>query len=95
MSGPEDEMVEFSRKLADIELGLELATAPKKVDLSEFGISHNRCIEPGADMPIIAGIRTLYAILKQTKPTLTSAVVSLKGYGTYNTCPHRMRILLR
>jgi hypothetical protein len=61
----EDEMVDFSRKLADMNLGLELATCAEKVDLSEFGISHNRCIDtklicrlhPEAE-PLIRNIKT-------------------------------------
>lgn len=85
----EDEMTDFSRRLADMDLGLQLATCAEKVDLSEFGIIHNRCIDtelicrlhPEAE-PLIRNIKT-----DKGQRTLCGCITS-KDIGTYNTCPH-------
>lgn len=85
----EVEMVDFSSKLADMNLGLELATCAEKVDLSEFGISHNRCIDPELICRLSPEIEPLMRKIKTDKGqrTLCGCITS-KDIGTYNTCPH-------
>lgn len=85
----EDEMVEFSRRLADMKLGLELATCAEKVDLSEFGISHNRCIDPELICRLSPELEPLIRNSKTDKGqrSLCGCITS-KDIGTYNTCPH-------
>lgn len=85
----EDEMVDFSRKLADMNLDLELATCAEKVDLSEFGIRHNRCIDPELICRLSPELEPFIHNLKTDKGqrTLCGCITS-KDIGTYNTCPH-------
>lgn len=85
----EVEMVDFSHKLADMNLGLELATCAEKVDLSEFGISHNRCIDPDLICRLSPELAPIIHNLKTDKGqrTLCGCITS-KDIGTYNTCPH-------
>ncbi len=85
----EDEMVDFSCKLADMNLGLKLATCAEKVDLSEFGIRHNRCIDPDLICRLSPELAPFVHNLKTDKGqrTLCSCIAS-KDIGTYNTCPH-------
>ena len=84
-----DEMVDFSSKLADMNLGIELATCAEKVDLSEFGISHNRCIDPELICRLSPELRPLILNSKTDKGqrTLCGCITS-KDIGAYNTCPH-------
>lgn len=85
----ENEMVDFSRKLADMNLGLELATCAEKVDLSEFGIRHNRCIDPELICRLSPELGPLILNSKTDKGqrTLCGCITS-KDIGAYNTCPH-------
>lgn len=85
----EAEMVDFSQRLADLNLGLELATCAEKVDLSEFGISHNRCIDPDLICRLSPEIEPLIRNIKTDKGqrTLCGCITS-KDIGAYNTCPH-------
>lgn len=85
----EAEMVDFSRRLADLNLGLELATCAERVDLSKFEISHNRCIDPDLICRLSPEIEPLIRNIKTDKGqrTLCGCITS-KDIGTYNTCPH-------
>ena len=85
----EDEMVDFSRKLADMNLGLQLATCAEKVDLSQFGIRHNRCIDPELICRLSPELAPFIHNIKTDKGqrTLCGCAAS-KDIGAYNTCPH-------
>lgn len=85
----EDEMIDFSRKLVDMNLGLELATCAEKVDLSKFGISHNRCIDPELICRLSPELGPLILNSETDKGqrTLCGCITS-KDIGAYNTCPH-------
>lgn len=85
----EDEMLDFARRLSGLNLGLELATCAEKVDLSQFGIKHNRCIDPDLICRLKPEIQPLISDLKTDKGqrTLCGCITS-KDIGTYNTCPH-------
>ena len=85
----EDEMIDFSRRLADMNLGLELATCAEKIDLSEFGINHNRCIDPELIVRLSPELEPLIRNSKTDKGqrSLCGCITS-KDIGAYNTCPH-------
>ena len=85
----EAEMVDFSRRLADQNLGLELTACAERVDLSEFGISHNRCIDPDLICRLSPEIEPPIRNIKTDKGqrTLCGCITS-KDIGAYNTCPH-------
>ena len=85
----EDEMIDFSRRLADMNLGFELATCAEKIDLSEFGINHNRCIDPELICRLSPELKPLIRNSKTDKGqrSLCGCITS-KDIGTYNTCPH-------
>lgn len=85
----EDAMVDFARKLHGLNVGLELATCAEKVDLSDLGIKHNRCIDPDLICRLKPEIQPLISNLKTDKGqrTLCGCITS-KDIGTYNTCPH-------
>lgn len=85
----EAEMIVFSRRLVNLNLGLEFATCAEKVDLSEFGISHNRCIDPGLICRLSPELEPLIRNFKTDKGqrSLCGCITS-KDIGAYNTCPH-------
>ena len=82
-------MIDFSRRLADMKLGLELATCAEKVDLSEYGINHNRCIDPELIVRLSPELEPLIRNSKTDKGqrSLCGCITS-KDIGAYNTCPH-------
>ena len=85
----EEEMLSFAKQLSELNLGLELATCAERLHLEEFGIAHNRCIDPG----LICRLQpTLQPYLWNTKRDkgqrpLCGCIAS-KDIGAYNTCPH-------
>lgn len=85
----EVEMVDFSSKLADMNLGLELATCAEKVDLSDFGIRHNRCIDPELIYRLSPEVEPIMRnmTIDKGQRTLCGCITS-KDIGAYNTCPH-------
>ncbi len=85
----ESEMIDFSRQLSVLNLGLALATCAEKVDLSQFGIVHNRCIDPELICRLKPELQPYIQNLKKDKGqrSLCGCIIS-KDIGTYNTCPH-------
>lgn len=85
----ESEMIDFSRRLSGLNLGLELASCAEKVDLSQFGIVHNRCIDPDLICRLKSELYPYIQNLRKDKGqrTLCGCITS-KDIGTYNTCPH-------
>lgn len=85
----EPEMLDFARRLSALNLGLELATCAEKVDLSQFGISHNRCIDPDLICRLAPNLQCEIRRLKTDKGQRTlCGCISSKDIGAYNTCPH-------
>ena len=85
----EPEMLDFARRLSALNLGLELATCAEKVDLSQFGISHNRCIDPDLICQLAPNLQCEIRRLKTDKGQRTlCGCISSKDIGAYNTCPH-------
>ena len=85
----ESEMVDFAQRLSALKLRLELATCAEKIDLSQFGINHNRCIDPDLICRLAPDLQNEIGLLKTDKGqrTLCGCVTS-KDIGAYNTCPH-------
>lgn len=85
----ESEMIEFSRRLSALHLDLELATCAEKIDLSQFGIFHNRCIDTDLICRLAPNLRNEISQLKTDKGQRTiCGCISSKDIGAYNTCPH-------
>lgn len=85
----EHEMLEFAQRLSNLDIGLELSTCAEKVDLHQFGISHNRCIDPDLITRISPSL--LYEISKHKTDKGQRALcgcIASKDIGAYNTCPH-------
>ena len=85
-------MLSFARRLADMRLLFRLATCAEAVDLEEFGIEHNRCIDPGLIARRSPDDVELKSFLQRAKPDsgqrkLCGCILS-KDIGAYNTCPH-------
>lgn len=85
----ENEMIDFAQRLSALNLGLELATCAEKIDLFQFGINHNRCIDPDLICRLAPDLQNEISALKIDKGqrTLCGCVTS-KDIGAYNTCPH-------
>lgn len=85
----EDKMLDFARRLSGLNIGLELATCAEKVDLSDLGIKHNRCIDPDLICRLKPEIQPLISKLKTDKgQRALCGCIASKDIGTYNTCPH-------
>lgn len=71
---------------------LELATCAERIDLSEYGIGHNRCIDPelisslAPDDEILQNF--LYNAKTDTGQRKACGCILSKDIGAYNTCPH-------
>ncbi len=85
----EDEMIDFGRRLSALNLPLTLSTCAEKADLSQFGITHNRCIDPDLICRLSPELIPQIAQLKTDKGQRPlCACITSKDIGTYNTCPH-------
>ena len=90
------EMEDFARGLAEINraYGLELATCAEAVDLSAFGIAHNRCVDGELlarlwpdDARLIEFLGSRAARKDQGQRKACGCLAS-KDVGRYRTCPH-------
>lgn len=85
----EPEMLDFAKKLSALNLGLELATCAEKIDLSQFKISHNRCVDPDLICQLAPDLYNEINRLKLDKgQRVLCGCISSKDIGSYNTCPH-------
>ncbi|MDD6833059.1 MAG: DUF1848 domain-containing protein [bacterium] len=88
-------MLSFARRLADMRLPFRLATCAEAIDLEEFGIEHNRCIDPELIARRAPDDAELQSFLQRAKSDsgqrkLCGCILS-KDIGAYNTCPHLCR----
>ena len=85
-------MATFACHLANMKLPFKLATCAEKINLSEFGIEHNQCIDPLLIANLSPDDAELLSFLQQAKRDsgqrkLCGCILS-KDIGAYNTCPH-------
>lgn len=70
----------------------KLATCAERIDLSEYGIEHNRCVDPeliSRLAPDDAVLRNfLYNVKTDSGQRKACGCVLSKDIGAYNTCPH-------
>lgn len=104
-----DERTAFVKGLVGInaELGLELATCAEIVDLSPYGVRHNKCIDDDLmvrlfhdDKPLMDFLGAEYDLLdgwiikkskKDKGQRKACGCIMSKDIGEYNTCPHLCR----
>lgn len=69
-----------------------LATCAERIDLSEYGIVHNRCIDPDLISRLAPEDAVLQNFLYNAKTDngqrKTCGCILSKDIGAYNTCPH-------
>lgn len=82
-----EQKLELSRKLYSIasELGLKLVTCAEMLDLSEIGIRHGKCIDPGLIAHLCGG--KVLAKKDKNQREECGCVESI-DIGAYNTCRH-------
>ena len=101
-----DEKIEFAKGLRDVSLslGLEMATCAEDIDLSEYGIKHNKCVDDDLmvrlfhdDAKLMDFIGAEYDMIdgwtikkskKDKGQRKACGCVVSKDIGMYNTCPH-------
>ena len=91
-----EEMREFARGLADLncEYGLQLATCAEEIDLAEFGIVHNRCVDGELLARLWPEDKALMEFLaapaarKDRGQRQACGCIASKDIGRYRTCPH-------
>ena len=91
----EESMQEFALRLSTLNRdnwNFRLATCAERIDLSEYGIEHNRCI----DLELISRLAPHDAILQNflynaktdTGQRKACGCILSKDIGAYSTCPH-------
>src|SRR5574344_1989180 len=104
-----EEKIEFAKGLRDVNLslGLEMATCAEDIDLSEYGIKHNKCVDDDLmvrlfhdDAKLMDFIGAEYDMIdgwtikksrKDRGQRKACGCIVSKDIGMYNTCPHLCR----
>lgn len=91
----EESMYEFASRLSTMnrdKWNFRLATCAEHVDLSEYSIEHNRCIDPELISRLTPDKAGLQYFLYNAKPDSgqrkACGCILSKDIGAYNTCPH-------
>ena len=87
-------MLSFAKKLSGLNesWGFQLATCSEPISLADFGIEHNRCIDPeliarlAPDDSVLNDF--LYNASHDTGQRKHCGCILSKDIGAYNTCPH-------
>lgn len=94
--GTREEMEAFARGLADLNRrpGLALATCAEEIDLSAYGVAHNRCVDGELlarlwpdDVPLMEFLGSR-AARKDKGQRQACGCLASKDVGRYRTCPH-------
>lgn len=88
----EKEMLDFADALHHLNIPIQLATCAEQIDLSGYGIAHNRCIDP----ELIARLAPddvvlqmwLFGATKDKGQRKSCGCILSKDIGQYNTCTH-------
>lgn len=101
-----EEKIEFAKGLRDINLslGLEMATCAEDIDLSEYGIKRNKCVDDDLMMRLFHDDAELMKFIgaeydmfngwqirkskKDKGQRRACGCIVSKDIGAYNTCPH-------
>ena len=88
-------MREFASRLSDMNCdswNFRLATCAERIDLSEYGIEHNRCIDPELISRLAPNDTVLQNYIYNAKTDSgqrkACGCILSKDIGAYNTCPH-------
>lgn len=91
----EESMREFASRLSTLNSdnwNLILATCAEPIDLSEYGIEHNRCIDPRLISRLAPEDSVLQNFLYNARgdsgQRKACGCILSKDIGAYNTCPH-------
>ena len=91
----EDSMREFALRLSTLNRdnwNFRLATCAERIDLSGYGIEHNRCIDPeliSRRAPDDLALQNfLYNAKTDSGQRKACGCILSKDIGAYNTCPH-------
>lgn len=91
----EESMREFALRLSMLNRNswnFRLATCAESIDFSEYGIEHNRCIDPELIRRLAPNDAVLQNSLYNTKTDSgqrkACGCILSKDIGAYNTCPH-------
>lgn len=91
----EDTMREFASRLSTLNRdnwNFRLATCAERIDLSGYGIEHNRCIDPeliSRRAPDDLALQNfLYNAKTDSGQRKACGCILSKDIGAYNTCPH-------
>ncbi len=91
----EESMGEFASRLSVMNRknwNLRLATCAERIDLSEYGIEHNRCIDPELISRLAPDDAILQNFLYNARTDIgqrkACGCILSKDIGAYNTCPH-------
>lgn len=88
-------MREFASRLSTLNRdnwNFRLATCAEAIDLSEYGIGHNRCVDPelisrlAPDDSVLQ--KFLYNARADSGQRTSCGCILSKDIGAYNTCPH-------
>lgn len=91
----EESMRKFALRLSTLNRdnwNFRLATCAERIDLSEYGIEHNRCIDPELISRLAPNDVILQNFLYNAKTDngqrKTCGCILSKDIGVYNSCPH-------
>ena len=88
----EKEMLDFADGLYRLNLPIQLATCAEQIDLSGYGIAHNRCIDPKLIAQLVPDDAVLqmwlFGATKDMGQRKSCGCILSKDIGQYNTCTH-------
>lgn len=85
----ESEMLDYAQRLSALNLHLKLSPYAEKINLSQFGIIHNRCIDQNLICRLAPDLQPEISRLKTDKgQRALCGCITSKDIGAYNTCPH-------